>query len=782
MGRQRGVRVWGTLGLVALSASWLIVRAGYTEADPISIYIAQESQLAIVTGEVIERPRGTSAAQGAFARFSYQSPGTRTMLRVHSIRIDGKDRPASGDLLLRVDQTDHRLALGQVIEATGWLGAVSGPKNIGDFNYRNYLRSHGVVGRLTLRSRDNWKVLHHPVPTPGRVQQSLRGWCADKALASLRIGMTEQPQTLGLLETMLLGQSGGSSREIRESFQRVGLAHVLSISGAHLGILLWLVWLITRWFIPDPPRAALFVLAVLLIYLLSVPLRVPIVRSAIMAGTFCAAYATGRQVRAFQVFAFSAVAVLLWRPMELFTPGFQLSFAAVGGLILFVEPLAERLWPRPEVLPGQLSVGWVVTRVCVDYLAVGLVAFAMVFPLVAYHFQMVNPLSVLLSVMALPVLTLVLGVGYFKIFIGLFLPSVGLILSGPLGWLADTMLALVDRAGDWPGSFFALNHRPTVAWVFGMQVLVLGLFLGAFTRRHAALVLCVLMMGGWTYAAQIGHESGWQGDDSTSDDAAVLTMFSVGDGSCYLLELPGHTVMFDCGSQQYYDIAHTSILPSLKAMGIRRIDTLVISHANTDHFNGTLDLAERLPVGQVLVTPHLMQEAEASPTGPTAFLIDGLRQLSLPPETVERGWALNTGHAQVEVLWPPAGYHAKEVNDYSMVMRVNVHGRSILLNGDIQDEAIRRLLELEGLGADISDIPHHGSVVDATPDWLQAVGPSVLLQSTSRSRLYNDPWPMILQETVCTRMISARDGMSQVRINPDGELWVWSMRGGLALP
>ena len=110
------------------------------------------------------------------------------------------------------------------------------------------------------------------------------------------------------------------------------------------------VGLAARWFGPPPPRAAVIVLVVLCLYLMAVPLRVPIVRSAIMAGLFCGAYATGRQVRPIQVLSFAAVVVLLWRPMDLFSPGFQLSFAAVAGLVLFVRPVSDWLWPRP---PGR---------------------------------------------------------------------------------------------------------------------------------------------------------------------------------------------------------------------------------------------------------------------------------------------------------------------------------------------------------------------------------------------------------------------------------------------
>jgi competence protein ComEC len=777
-GRDRGVRAWGTLALVALSASWLIVRAEHTGPRELSAYVGDNSQLAHVVGEVVEPAVTGAVKHGAFARFSYEAPSTRFVMRVDRIELSDGWAATHGDLLVRIDKADHRPRVGQRIEATGWLGAIDGPSNLGEFDYRQYMAGRGIVGRLTLRNRDNWEPIGEAPVTIGRYQRALRDRCADAALRSLRLGMSGDPHTLGLLETMLLGRKGGSSREVRAAFRRVGLAHLLSISGAHLGILLGLVWLAARWFVPNPPLAAMIVLAVLALYLLAVPLRVPIVRSAIMAGLFCGAYATGRQVRPIQVLSFAAVVVLLWRPMDLFSPGFQLSFAAVAGLVLFVQPVSDWLWPRPPVMPNHVSVGWVVGRWFVDYLSVSFVAFAVVFPLVAYHFQMVNPLSVLLSVMALPVLTAVLGLGYLKVLVGLVLPSFGLVLSGPLGWVADSMLGLVDRAGDWPGAAIELAWRPSVAWVVAMSALVIALLMGAFAGRRRSLAAAALVMAGWTMTAQSARVESWLGPAQEQAPAALLTVFAVGDGSCYLLQLPGYTLMFDCGSQQYFDIAQASIVPALKQMGVTRIDTLILSHADMDHYGGSLDLADRVPVGRVLVPPQLLDEADRHPDAATAFLVDGLTRRGLPPQPITRGWEASIGGAELKVLWPPADFAPKRANDTSIVLSVRVAGRRILLNGDIQDEAIGQLMEREDLTADITDLPHHGGLVDSSPAWLAAVTPSIILQSSGRTRLYQDRWPAVLKGMDVTRLVTARDGMSQVHIGRGGQIHVWAMRTG----
>jgi len=96
-------------------------------------------------------------------------------------------------------------------------------------------------------------------------------------------------------------------------------------------------------------------------------------------------------------------------------------------------------------------------RRAADYAAVSLVATATAMPLVAYHFQMVNPLAVLLSLLALPVLTAVLTLGYLKVLCGMALPSLALVLSGPLRWVGRVLALLVEEAAGWPGSAVRLG-------------------------------------------------------------------------------------------------------------------------------------------------------------------------------------------------------------------------------------------------------------------------------------------------------------------------------------
>ena len=177
-----------------------------------------------------------------------------------------------------------RPELGQRIRVRGWRAPSGPPMNPGDFDYRACVAERGVVGRISMASRGNWDLLAPPGVTTklwGAASwlERLREGVASRAAWSLGLGMGDDAQTLGLLQTLLLGETQNDIDTLRDQFRDVGLAHLLSISGAHLGILMGLVWLVARLVVPHPSRAATLVLAVLGLYLLAVPLRVPIVRA-----------------------------------------------------------------------------------------------------------------------------------------------------------------------------------------------------------------------------------------------------------------------------------------------------------------------------------------------------------------------------------------------------------------------------------------------------------------------------------------------------------------------
>ncbi len=778
--RPRAAGHWASLALITTAAAWTTLQQHHAQAHDIARFVGPKPQLAQVTGVVDSPPRLASPRRGAFGAFSYKQPATQFVLRVESMLVnapipnqDATAQPASGRLLTQIRQADHRLQYGDRIEATGWLSPLHPPANPGQHDYRPYWASRGVRGRISLRSRGNWRpIAPHSALTPF---QRWHTAARQAAAMSLRLGIAPDPARLAFLNTLLLGRRDGSLGPLDTQFRQVGLAHLLSISGAHLGILLGLVWITAGCVIRHPARIAMLVLMVLAFYLLVVTPRVPVIRASIMAGLWCATYATGRYTRALDLMALAAVLVLIWRPSELFAAGFQLSFGVVAALLIFTKPVAHWLATRVTGVAFPTRDKWYL-RWPLNYLAANTVAFLVAMPLVAYHFKLISPIAIIASLAVWPVVGLVLALGYFKIALGLVLPSVGLALAGPLQALSETMVGGVQHVSTWPGTSIALLGQPSVAWTIATLLVTTALFAGWFADRRSAL----LAAAGLCAAGLLNHlpltANLWRSIDAPPQATVQLNMFAVGDGSCYLLQLnPGslhhHTLMFDCGSQAYLDVGEKSIVPALKHMGIQRIDTLLISHADLDHFNGGLAVVDHLGVGRVLMSPHMRATAQQQPQSATAFFFQQLQQRNIKTQTVSQGWQETHTHTQLEILWPPATLQTRVVNDTSLVLSVRSANRRILLNGDIQTHAIHALLNASiDLRADVSDLPHHGSYVAASPQWLQAVNPAAVLQSSGPINPTTDRWQPLLNANHMTRWITANTGMVQLTLHPNGSM------------
>ncbi len=786
--RQRLITAAALAAAGALAAGWYVVRVEHAPAHHITRFLhADARQLVTLTGRVDSPPRMSTTPDGALAQFSYDPPATFFLLDVHTIEWRGEAEPSGGKLLVKLQEADHRVTEGAVIELNGWLHAFRPPMNPGEEDYRRIMAQRGIFGRLSVSSRDGWRMID---PPDANWLARGRRWIASQATHSLHRGMDrslpsghqsqadrrQAEQRAAFLDTVLLGRRHSATRELHESFKRIGLAHLLSISGAHLGILMAIIWCIVRLFVASPSRAAMILLAVLALYLAAVPLRTPIVRAGIMAGLLFLGQMSGRHVRSIDLVALAAVIVLLWKPDDLFTPGFQLSFGVVAALLLYMKPVSQWLWPTPLDYPTQQHLRIVLTRRGVDYVAVNLVAFMVAMPVVAYHFQIVSPLTVLLSVLSLPVITITLGLGYLKIVLGLIVPSAGVLLAYPLSWIADGMISLAHHAAHWPGAAVVLPRQPTLVWTITTLVVVVTILHGAMARRRLPAAAAVGLCIGWLAVAQYSRPA----DPPFDSDLLRINTFAVGDGSCHLIRIPDagrepYTLLYDCGSGGYWSVGGRTIAPALKRLGVSRIDTLVISHPDIDHYNGCLDLVDAVPVGRVMVNAQMWHEPNED-SAPRA-LLDGLAQRGIDVQRMSTGWRESHGGVAIEAVWPQND--ASEdlpTNDHSIVLKLHTPDGSLLLCGDIQDDAMRPLLEAHRAGridlrADIWQLPHHGDFVATTREFFEAVKPRVLVQSSGRGAKHREEWRRLLSGHPEVRhLVTADGGMIEITIKRGGDI------------
>lgn len=220
-----------------------------------------------------------------------------------------------------------------------------------------------------------------------------------------------------------------------------------------------------------------------------------------------------------------------------------------------------------------------------------------------------------------------------------------------------------------------------------------------------------------------------------------LTMLDVGQGDAFFFRFPKGNMLIDTGRGGDGDQGRYVIAPFLKEKGIRRIDTLVISHPQEDHIGGAVSVFKEFDVKNVLLT------SQPYDSGVYEHFLDTAKKEKSYLWTVFKGSRIE-GYpgAEIRVLHPEKNSHYKNINDASIVLEVRYGGRTFLMTGDIEEKAIRKLLESLSIHADVLKVPHHGARLEESGrEWVKTLRPSIALISVGENNRYGHPRPETLE-------------------------------------
>ena len=514
-----------------------------------------------------------------------------------------------------------------------------------------------------------------------------------------------------LASAMLLGMREQLGFDRRAAFMVTGTAHLFAVSGLHVGILAAALFGMFR-LLFVPRRAALaLVVAACLLYALVTDARPPVVRATVLVTAGCAALALRRRRVGINVLAAAALVVLAWNPSEMFRTGTQMSFLAAGCLVwlagrttmrLRQDPL-DRLIAQTRPLPVRAARG--IAHLAWQAAAISAVIWIVSLPLIAARFHVVAPLGLLLNpLLALP-MALAMISGFACVTVGWLIP----LAAPPLAWLCDMNLRILESLVIW-GRHVPLGHLwvsgPGDRWMLVFYGLLLAWAATAARRPLAARWIGATLMV-WCTAGLIGAIF------SPTGGSLRVTVLSVGHGSSAVIELPNRrTVLFDAGRLGPPETTAAVMAGYLWSRGIDRLDAVVLSHADVDHYNALPALSERIPIGEVPVSPHMFDE----PSEALDALAASLAARAIPIRQVWRGDRLNICHdCRLEFLHPPPAEPREladeRVNDnsQSLVLLVEHAGRKILLPADLEAPGLEAVTQGAPVDCDVVLAPHHGS-------------------------------------------------------------------------
>lgn len=597
-----------------------------------------------------------------------------------------------------------------------------GPRNPGARDLRRSLMRRGISARGYLVDADLVATI-----VPGSARRERNAWTDRGGAERLRHRVSARLRSVGegggLLAALAVGDRNGLTVETRRDFARLGIAHLLAVSGLHVAIVAALGYALGRRFLAasltghgvGDPRWAAAATAILaaFAYARMAGLGVPLQRALVVACVVGVAFVTGRAWPVGSVLAVAAVAVLVVDPGALFEAGAQLSFAAAGALMV----AAPRLWGEVGLDAGRVSRLIEAARRSVRTSSVALAATA---PILAAHGMGVSLLGLAINVVAVPLAGMVL--------LPAALIAAGLAAAAPRGlgaygvaWSslpADAALGLV-RAG---AALLPDGVPSALPGTAGLAVAV-AVGCGAVAlQRDVARVCAVLALGLWLGASPVTEGA---------PGSPRLVALDVGQGDALLVAGRRARMLVDGGRAipGRVDMGARVVVPALAGLGVSFLDVVMVSHADVDHRGGLEAVLRSLQIGEL----WLPVGGGGDPAYASLRALAAARGVPVR-EVVAEGPPIRVGDLTLEVLWPPADLEPGPTNDRSIVARVSVEGDTLLLTGDASRAVEHRLLARGvDLSARVLKVAHHGSDTSSGPGFIDAVGPRIALVSAGCS-------------------------------------------------
>jgi competence protein ComEC len=549
----------------------------------------------------------------------------------------------------------------------------------------------------------------------------------ERAAAALGKGMPAREAALA--RGFVLGKDEQIDERTTDDFRRAGLSHLLAVSGQNVALLVLLAMPVLAAFgIPLGTRLV-WMLGLIAVYVPLAGAGPSIQRAGIMGALSVLATLAGRRTSRLYGLVIAAVLLLAIEPGIAADVGWQLSFAAVLGILIFAAPLRAVLGDRFGAR------GW--RRPLIDGAAMTIAATIATAPLIAFHFEAVSTLTLVANLLALPAVAPAM-------WLGMLVAAVGQVPGFPVevpNAVNALLLAYIAEVAAWCG-------RPS--WAYPHLRLGIGGLIAAYGVIVIAAILtprlarmrrpagprtraqgkrgAVVLAFGLGALALVWPAGGGAGQVQGPPAGLRVSVLDVGQGDAILLQPAQAPALLVDGGPPGGGLAE-----KLHLAGVERLGAAIVTHAESDHAAGVRELLGRIPIGQVLFgAPDRETLAAANAAG-------------VPCRRLVRGSELRSGRLWIDVLWPPvellAGSPDEDPNQLAVVIRARWGGFSMLLTADAEAESV----PLEPGPIDVLKVAHHGSEDAGLDELLDRARPRLAVISVGDDNPFGHPTAAVLK-------------------------------------
>lgn len=668
---------------------------------------------------------------------------------------ESKTRETKWGLICAVDGPEP--PIGARVEVYGSIWIYPHATNPGEFDLYSYYLYQGYGARMNVES---FRLLGDSYDPWREGLWQLRCECGE--LYGRMLG----EEDAAVVKAMVLGDRGELSPELKELYRVNGISHILAISGLHISLIgMGLYRLLRKSSLPILP-SALAALFVLVNYAILTGAGTSTVRALIMFALMAGADAERRSYDLPTALGLSAASTVLSNPYLILTSSFWLSYGAVFGIAVFAPALKGELRAGRKKLHAVLSaiIG-----------SVGVTLFTL--PMILAFYYEMPVFAVLLNLLVIPLMSIAMLSALFMLPLGfLYLP-----LGSLAGWPCHLVLSiyrfLCERIAELPFSTYIAGRPPEwkiiLCYLIYIALIAVDLRIAKkFLERcgkdrdritpmrlmllkSAVCLLCLMLLL------------------SRSRTDFRLTMLDVGQGDGLCIETKEAVFMIDGGSSSKDRLYEYQLGPFLKYSGIATVDYWFVTHPDSDHLSGLMELLsdKNCPIRiGTLVLPESKGAAEDF-----AELIEAAEGRECRILWNASGRSLESEGIRISCLHPAAGASYVDVNAYSQILKVEYGDLSLILTGDATAESEREVLrrihkgELEDIGAvDVLKLGHHGSSTSSSEEWLEYLRPRSVLISCGKNNRYGHPHKEVMERAEamgCEIRRTDREGCITVNVS-----------------
>ncbi|MEM9587462.1 MAG: ComEC/Rec2 family competence protein [Planctomycetota bacterium] len=728
--------------LLVMSAFGLRYHVAMHQAESASVlaFVDDQRRPSVVLGTIESTPRLRPHPLASHVYRRDQSPWqTRLQVRLKSMRIGSHSRNVEGAAVVWVDGRCDQLMPGTEVRLLGSISRFTPPRNPGAVDFRPSQKQNGVHVQIHVDGPDQVEIIRTEPFGYQKVVALLAGTTRDGLMTHV------SPQRYPLALALVIGQRDQVDDATRDQLLVTGTAHLLSVSGLHLAIIVLMARTLGSFFGLPTWLQFVWLITVCGLYIAITGGRPPVVRAGILVAIWIVSMLLKKPSQPLNTLALAGLFLLLYNPLLLFSMGVQLSFLAVATLLTCGRPRVDRASPVEETLQRDRRLDDLVRQshhpivrgalVVRDYLWLGfwysLCVTAISTPLVWYHFHVVSPISAVVNVPLGLLMIVALGSGVLTAILAP-LTFVGAQITG---FVCDRVLWLmkwlIEFAAWIPGGH-AWLPAPPAWWVVVFYVGILVLFAwqppfprlvdGRSSRNGWGQYSRCVWVGTWLLIAWMMATTPVQVPDNTTE----TTFVDVGHGTSVVLRSDDSVWLYDCGRLGNEAGDSREIDSVLWSLGVTRLDGIVLSHADADHFNALPGLLQRFFVDKIVTPPGMLSENEPA-------LVDAraaIERFGVPVHEVASGDRVAIGNHQADILHPPSDRLTGSDNANSLVVRWQTDAGVMILPGDLEEPGTTALMDQPRPPAGgVLMAPHHGSLASGAEKVLSWARPGAVIVS-----------------------------------------------------